>query len=207
MNRFQFRLGFIDKPKEEVREVLSGPYRYNSWRLRSRYAEEVAVEDSVIADGDAARYRTAYEGWRHAANDAEVARARQECGSGSGAERYALTTLSFAWGYFGLRQAIAIDSIRYAIDRSRETGALLEAESDWALVALLQAASCVWRCLRRRSVAARAQSSEQYRPRRRAGFSQPSRWQSRAASWRSCDRGHPRGPHKAAKIGFPAASV
>jgi adenine-specific DNA-methyltransferase len=50
--------------------------------------------------------------------------------------------LSFAWGYFGLRQAIAIDSIRYAIDRARETERLSEAHCDWALVALLQAASC-----------------------------------------------------------------
>lgn len=122
-----------------VRAALAGPYAYNHRLLVERFSEELAEEERILADGDAAGYRDAYGRWRHAANDAAIAAELK----GAAAERpYRLTTLSFAWGYFGLRQAIAIDSIRYAIDRSRESGRLGAAQADWALVALLQAASC-----------------------------------------------------------------
>ncbi len=122
--------------------ALSGPYRYNFARLRDRFSEDLAVEHSILSTADAERYRSAYQDWRHAANDDGIAHELAASRTRIGAARYGLTTFSFAWGYFGLRQAISIDSIRYAIDRSRETGALSDGECEWALVALLQAASC-----------------------------------------------------------------
>jgi adenine-specific DNA-methyltransferase len=125
-----------------LREALSGPYEYNRRRLSEYFREDVAEEDEVLADGDPELYRAAYRRWDHAANDIGVAEELAELAEEPGSAGYCLASLSYAWGYFGLRQAIGIDSIRYAIDRARESEALSEAHCDWALVALLQAASC-----------------------------------------------------------------
>lgn len=133
----------VAAPKpQQLRESLKDAYQYNRRRLSANFAREIAEEDAVLSTSDAEGYRTAYKSWSHAANDAGVAQQLADRSKEVGAARYCLASLSFSWGYFGLRQAIAIDSIRYAIDRARATGALGDAHCDWALVALLQAASC-----------------------------------------------------------------
>jgi len=70
-----------------------------------------------------------HDGWK----PAEVVRLRR-----SGAERYpyALFTAYFAGVYFGLRQCVEIDSLRFAIDTVAE-----EEERDWALGVLVAALS------------------------------------------------------------------
>lgn len=126
----------------QIRNALASRYQYNRRRLADYFDREVAEEDSVLSSGDFRRYRSAYEGWRHTANDDEVAQELSDLANESGAARYCLASLTYSWGYFGLRQAIAIDSIRYAIDCARAEEALSEAHCNWAIVALLQAASC-----------------------------------------------------------------
>jgi adenine-specific DNA-methyltransferase len=127
---------------QQLKGVLWRSYLHNQRRLLERFADEVAREDAIISAADADAYRRAYAGWRHAANDEGVAAELATLAGGHDQRPYRLTTLSFAWGYFGLRQAIAIDSVRFAIDRARESERLTPAGADWALVALLQAASC-----------------------------------------------------------------
>jgi adenine-specific DNA-methyltransferase len=127
---------------EELKHALRRSYLYNERRLLVRFGDDVAREERILADADADRYRRAYASWRHTANDESVAAEIDEIARGGNPRPYRLATLSFAWGYFGLRQAIALDSIRFAIDRARETGRLTPAGADWALVAFLQAASC-----------------------------------------------------------------
>lgn len=127
---------------QRLRETLASAYKYNYRRLGSCFKREVSEEDAVLRSADAARYRAVYDAWGHTANDPEVAEKLVHAAGQSDAGRYCLVSLSFSWGYFGLRQSIAIDSIRYAIDRARKTGALSDNQCNWALVALLQAASC-----------------------------------------------------------------
>lgn len=127
---------------EKLRRALWRSHLYNERRLLERFGSDVAREARILADADAAGYRRAYASWRHAANNKLVATEIAAIALGGDRRPYRLATLTFAWGYFGLRQAIAIDSIRFAIDRARDTGRLTPAEADWALVALLQAASC-----------------------------------------------------------------
>jgi adenine-specific DNA-methyltransferase len=122
-----------------VREVLGPPYLYNRRLLVDRFREHLEEEDRIIANADAEGYRAAYKRWRHVGNDPDL---RDELPTAHETTPYRLASLNFAWGYFGLRQAIAIDSIRYAIDRAHEDGRLTASDSDWSLVALLQAASC-----------------------------------------------------------------
>jgi len=127
---------------EELTAALRRGYLHNRRVLLERFADDVEREDRILADSDADAYRRAYAVWRHAANDEAVAAELAAIARPCEERPYRLATLSFAWGYFGLRQAIAIDSIRFAIDRARASGRLTPAGADWALVALLQAASC-----------------------------------------------------------------
>jgi adenine-specific DNA-methyltransferase len=125
-----------------LHDALWRSYCHNERSLHERFAEDLRCEDRILAEADADAYRRAYTGWRHAANDEDIAAELAAIVRPRYQRPYRLVTLSFAWGYFGLRQAIAIDSIRYAIDRARISGRLTPAGADWALVALLQAASC-----------------------------------------------------------------
>src|SRR5262249_17760679 len=54
-----------------------------------------------------------------------------------------LVTLLFACAYFGVRQAIDLDSLRRGVDACVTSGAITRQEADWATLALLQTASRV----------------------------------------------------------------
>lgn len=124
-------------------KTLWRSHLYNQRRLLERFGADVALEERILLDADPDAYRRVYAQWQHTANSGRIAAEVAAIEQGAIDRRpYRLSTLSFAWGYFGLAQAIAIDSIRFAIDRARETGRLTPAGADWALVALLQAASC-----------------------------------------------------------------
>jgi adenine-specific DNA-methyltransferase len=127
---------------DDLVKVLTPSRLSNERKLLARFADEIAYEDRVVYGHDASGYRRAYGRWRHAANDEHLAAELAAIAAGDDACPYRLATLSFAWGYFGLRQAIVIDSIRFAIDHARRTRLLTDAGANWALVALLQAASC-----------------------------------------------------------------
>lgn len=127
---------------KRLKDALAGSYAYNRRQLIERFQDALAEEDLILGLADARAYRAAYRRWRHAANSKGIKDELAGIAEGDNAHPYRLTSLSFAWGYFGLRQSIALDSIRYAIDRARKTGRLNAAQSDWALAALLQAASC-----------------------------------------------------------------
>ncbi len=121
---------------------LRRSYLHNRRQLVARFEQEIEDEQRILAASDACAYRQKYAEWRHAANDTTIAAELASISRTKHRIPYRLATLTFAWGYFGLLQAIEIDSIRYAIDRGRETGRLTPADADWALVSLLQAASC-----------------------------------------------------------------
>lgn len=125
-----------------LRDALKESYAYNRRMLLERFRDDLAEEDLILGTADAKAYRAAYRRWRHAANTKGISNELTTIAKEGSPRPYRLVSLSFAWGYFGLRQAIAIDSIRYAIDRALETERLSTAQSEWALVALLQAASC-----------------------------------------------------------------
>ena len=112
----------------------------NTEALERRFEAQLRLEKSVLADPDRTAYVKAQAEWRHAANDPDVAdEVRRLAADREPPDR--LFTLTFAWGYFGLVQAVAIDSIRHAIARARDRRELSSGQADWALLALLEAVS------------------------------------------------------------------
>jgi adenine-specific DNA-methyltransferase len=138
-------LATVESPldRDRISAVLREDYETNASVLSRRFRRALAEERLILESGDRSRFTSTYDGWRHGGNDrrraAEVARLAEKPHESP----YRLFTLTFAWGYFGLKQAIAIDSVRYAIDSARERRALSAGEARWALLALMQACSCV----------------------------------------------------------------
>jgi adenine-specific DNA-methyltransferase len=128
-------------PAEQAAAILATTAQRHREQLAERFAASLSVEDEVLADPTVEAYGMAYRQWRHAANDAAVAAEVFGLRRARRAVPYRLATLTFAWGYFGLRQAIDIDSLRYAIDRHGRNGNLSPTDRRWALLALLQTAS------------------------------------------------------------------
>lgn len=133
-----------DPPPQRNRAtaLLAPAYRQNLNALVRRFADELQHERRVLARSSRHEYASAQGAWQHVGTDPMIAREasrlrRRQSGP------YRLATLTFAWGYFGLRQCIEIDSIRFAIDTARSSGDLTEDEAGWCRMALLQACSRV----------------------------------------------------------------
>jgi adenine-specific DNA-methyltransferase len=134
--------GREDPPEVEVmRELLLPVYRANLNALDERYGHELRAERRVLRARDIDGLRRLHDGWRHAGNDPDIAsevealRQQQDTGPAR------LAVLLFAWGYFGLRQAAELDSIRRAIDEARAKRLITAGRADWLLLAWLQTAS------------------------------------------------------------------
>jgi len=124
-----------------IAHLLADPFCSNLRALSRRFAKALAVERDALASASRVKYQAAYESWLHAGNNKRVAGEVARLAAGPDTFPYRLCALTFAWGYFGLRQAIELDSIRYAIDTRRTDGGLSSDEADWALLGLLEAAS------------------------------------------------------------------
>lgn len=132
-----------DRPPSRDRFVneLLPAYRANLASLSERFASELKDESRVLGRDDKAAYVKTQSEWRHVGNSpvlaAEAATLREQGQAGP----YRMATLTFAWGYFGLRQSIEIDSLKAAIDHGLHRGVLSEDEARWCRLALLQACS------------------------------------------------------------------
>lgn len=120
---------------------LAAGYSKNSRALKERFEDELAIEDQVLDTPTLTAYGAAYDEWAHAGNSEEIAAEVEVLAKSPTEAPYRLCTLTFAWGYFGLRQAIGLDSIRFALDDALSNGDISEDEHSWALLAMLQAAS------------------------------------------------------------------
>lgn len=132
-----------DKPLRSpaLSKVLSSAFTENVLALRERFEADLEAEKGLLKGSEPAEYQAIANDWKHTGNDHALAVESANLAQNKREFPYRLCTLTFAHGYFGLRQAIEVDSIRYAIDSAQAAGDLTEAEARWALLALLQAAS------------------------------------------------------------------
>jgi adenine-specific DNA-methyltransferase len=121
--------------------MLQSAFDRNRDRLNDRFALQLDEEVAVLRDPTTARYKSAAASWPHVGNEAALADEARSLAQSRERVPFRLATLTFAWGYFGLRQAVEIDSLRYAIHRARANGRISRAEYDWCLLAYLQACS------------------------------------------------------------------
>ncbi len=128
-------------PSVGATEVILGPYfRRNLSALLERYSDPLAHE-ALALNGDYDKYISVSTNWRFAGNDEVLAREAAQLRKKPRTFPYRLCALNFAHGYFGLKQSITIDSIRYAIETAKERDLISSDQANWYLLALLQTAS------------------------------------------------------------------
>jgi adenine-specific DNA-methyltransferase len=119
-----------------VINTLRAPYRDQAEGLSTTYRARLIEEQRALDSGPAALSTYMAESDHVASGRAAEQQAARAAGA-QDADRYMLTTLYFAAGYFGLRQAIHLDALRCAIDQSEVAGF----DRDWVVGAWLATAA------------------------------------------------------------------
>jgi adenine-specific DNA-methyltransferase len=116
-------------------------FQENMTALKDRFDVDLRVEASALAQDTYENFQQVGSDWRHAANDPDIANEVLSLRTTSKSFPYRLVSLTYSHGYFGLRQSLELDSLKYAIDQVMQKGMITPEEAHWCLVALLQTAS------------------------------------------------------------------
>lgn len=126
---------------EKAVDCLLISYTENLDALNDRFAADLTAEYVALEKDSYKKYLALTDSWCHVGNDhkrsTEASRLRLKPNSFP----YRMVTLTYAYGYFGLRQSIELDSIKFSIDQAQFNGRLTKGEALWCNVALLQTAS------------------------------------------------------------------
>ena len=129
----------VDEATDHVRDNYFENYR----ALHERFLPALYEEHSAIASRDLQRLQQLNGEMPNVAHSESLDRERQHLAEEPDCAPYRLFTITYSGGYFGLRQCLQIDSIRYAIDLLRNTGQICDDQHRWMCLALCQAANNV----------------------------------------------------------------
>lgn len=136
------RARFVGKDRKltaaEVITKLRPLVREQRKYLINSFSHELAAESKVLEES-AASLAAHMNAVRHAGSDETFRRRATNARSWTGAPAFKMACLYYAGGYFSVRQAIDIDSIRFAIESARG----VQKYSDWLLAGWLSACSRV----------------------------------------------------------------
>jgi adenine-specific DNA-methyltransferase len=104
--------------------------------LREQFADRLELERGLDESASTDAFRQYIQDAPHVGNSEELERRARSAKALRRRADYCLTTIYFSAGYFSTRQAIDLDALRYAIDRSVST-----ASRDWVLSAWLSTAA------------------------------------------------------------------
>lgn len=119
---------------------LQRAFERNISSLSKRFADQLEKERLSLLKESYTIYKGLVDHWRHAGNDTEIASEILSL-QARPTRPYRLATLTYSHGYFGLRQAIELDSLRYAIDYNYKNNKLTIGQALWCLTSLLETAS------------------------------------------------------------------
>lgn len=122
----------------EIIGLLKQRYRRHLATLSAEFRTQILREQQATEAGREALFEYMASA-THAGNCPRARRSAQEAKTSTGSSHYKLASLYYAAGYFGIRQAIQIDSLRYAIDMTDE----IAENRDWLIASWLAAAGRV----------------------------------------------------------------
>ncbi len=111
----------------------------NARKLNSELFDLVSEEDRVIADGGFERGARLMDKLIKLSTSEQSYRLRRMHRHTSFPRPYRLFAITYAGGYVGIRQAIELDSLRYALDQLRMDKVVSEEQHRWLLLALCKA--------------------------------------------------------------------
>jgi adenine-specific DNA-methyltransferase len=131
---FTFRSG--PPSTQRILNVLQDDFYSNFAALRDRFKEVLDLEDrhlSTKCPPDFLRFNASLP---HVGEN--IALERERCSLAANPRKfpYRLFSITYAGGYFGLRQSLEIDSFRFALDIASQTNMITSEEHAWCLLAL-----------------------------------------------------------------------
>lgn len=126
---------------QEIAKRLVRHFKNNTRLLEQRFGQAIRDEESALSGGLWERLRHLQREWPHVGNSRELQREAARLRLKPDTKPFRLALLTYAHGFFGVKQAIELDSLRFAIHAAEENGELTASESKWCRVALLQASS------------------------------------------------------------------
>lgn len=115
-------------------------FEANKAALTTRFDVELNDENISIDDGSVEAMLNRMSAARHVGNDTNYETERDILSKSKNNFPYRLCSITFSDGYFGLKQSIEIDSIRYCIDKAIIRKSINHETHRWLLIALCQAA-------------------------------------------------------------------
>ena len=120
-----------------ARSLLEPHIDSNRIALTCRFSRELCREQDLLTSG-----KQGHESFvERTDTSTELEEERKALALARSTFPYRLSTIIYAGAFFGLRQSIDIDSIRYAIDRSYELGLISPEQKRWFLIGLCCSAS------------------------------------------------------------------
>jgi adenine-specific DNA-methyltransferase len=134
-----------DFPMRSARaaDLLFPAYQKNMTALTERLAPFLAREREAIEAGSVPAVQRLHAEIPSVLNDSNVAAARARLARRPKTFPYRLFAYSYGGTYFGLRQSVQMDSVRFAIDQASASGRLGASDRRWLLLALCQSAARV----------------------------------------------------------------
>lgn len=127
----------------EVYGPIHDPYRRNLDALAKRFAKALTIERVAHGSPKLSSLRSSDDRMPNVARSRWFERERIKLAERPQTFPYRLFTLTYSGGYFGLRQCIEIDSLRYAFDHALDQGEITSDQHRWLLLALCRAMSLV----------------------------------------------------------------
>lgn len=128
---------------DDIADAVRPLYQKNNRTLVARFSELLNREQEAITDKNYEALAELEQAIPHAASDQNCESERAFLSASPTTFPYRLFCITYAGGYVGLRQAIHIDSIRYAIDILKCDGIISETGHQWLVLALCEALSKV----------------------------------------------------------------
>lgn len=128
---------------DEIALTIRPLYKRNLEALESKVGRSVELEKRALQDSSVTLLQALENKIPHVGSSKKLESQRREKAEACSTFPYSLFTITYAGGYFGVQQAIQIDSIRYGIDELFRADLINRAEYDWLLLALCQALSKV----------------------------------------------------------------
>lgn len=126
---------------EIISEKILPLYQKNFDQLSKRFRTPLKHEHEALTTGRVGDLRKLKKQIKYVGTSPYLERERNALAENPNAVPYRLFSITFANGYFGLRQCIAIDSIRYAIDHAYRKKAFSRDQYNWCMIALCQTLS------------------------------------------------------------------
>ncbi|MDA1088951.1 MAG: DNA adenine methylase [Proteobacteria bacterium] len=127
----------------EASELILKDFSKNYEKLVARFLYEFEEEKKVLSSNNFSKIGRLQTKIPNVRNSSDFEIERSKLSSHPRRFPYRLFTITFAGGYFGLAQCIAIDSLRYAIDKALDECRISSEVHRWFLLALCQAVSKV----------------------------------------------------------------